>query len=142
MGSFLVDRVISGTLDELWHVAQRGAFLSKEDFDGYLEGLELGHAILISCGRRLKRPIELSNLRGIWPDCRPPRSFGYIVAADALSRRIMSAFRERSLNNRKSPQDASGSIGDRIGPSDHRGSFFLKGQEVRALLSVLDSRGH
>ena len=141
VGSFRVDSIFSGTLEELWFLAERGAYLSKEDFDDYFEGVGFGHAIVVSCGQRLTNPIKLSNLRDIWPGCNPPRSFGYIVPADAFSRRIMSAFRERLFNEGKPSEDVKPISIDTNIPLDHKGLFLLKGEEVRALISLLGSEG-
>ena len=137
VGSFRVDRIFSGTPEELWLVAQGGANISRQDFDCYFAGTEVGHAIIVSCCQRLPRPISLSHLRVIWPGCKPPRSFGYLVAADAYSRRIMSTVRNRLFSDGSQSVESNRSHIDRNGLRDQRGGFLLKGDDVRALVSLL-----
>ena len=138
IGSFRVDNVCSGDPEELWVIAQRGAHISKPDFDKYFAGAKVGHAIIVSCGKRFSKPINLSNLRVVWPGCKPPRSFGYLVAVDADSQRIMSVFKERwskGIGYLEEPRKKQQGSSNRL--PNHRGSFLLKGVEVRALASLL-----
>ena len=141
VGSFRVDKIFSGTPAELWLVAQRGAYVSRQDFDSYFTDVEFGHAIVVSCGQRLPTPIKLSHLRVIWPGCRPPRSFRYLVAADACTRRIISTFRNRLLKERTPSEPPTNNHVDGKGLQDLRGSFLLKWEEVRALVSILGADG-
>ena len=141
IGSFRVDSIFSGTPEELWLMAQHKACISREDFDNYFAGINVGHAIVISCGQQLQRPIGLSHLRVIWPGCKPPRSFGYLVTADAYSQRIMSIFKDRLFSHGTPLEESHGIDIDTNGFQDHRGSFLLKGDEVRALVSLLGTEG-
>ena len=136
VGSFRVDRILSGTPEELWLVAQRGAYISKQDFDNYFAGVEVGHIILVSCGQRLPTPIKLSLLRVIWPGCKPPRSFGYLITADTYSRRIMSNFRAHLFNAGGPPEECNENNIYGNGLKDRKGSFLLSRDEVRALASL------
>ena len=137
VGSFRVDSIFSGTPEEVWLIAQHGADISKQDFDCYFAGVEVGHAIMVSCCQRLPKPISLSHLRVIWPGCQPPRSFGYLVAADSYSQRIMSTVRNRLFSDESRSEESTGIHVDRNGLRDHRGAFLLKSNDVRALVSLL-----
>ena len=139
VGSFRVDRVFSGTPDELWLVAQRAAYISRQDFDSYFAGVDFGHGIEVSCGRRLPRPIGLAQLRAIWPECKPPRSFGYLVAADAYAQRTMSSLRHRLFGDAYPIEEAGRGHVGRKGLLERKGSFQLKWDEVRALASLWGS---
>ena len=141
VGSFRVERILSGPPEEIWLVAQRRAYISREEFDCYFAGVEVGHAILVSCGQRLLKPISLSNLRLIWPGCKPPRSFGYLVAADTYTQRMMATVRSRWFSVGGPLEESNRNHGDRNGLRDHRGAFLLKGDEVRALVSLLAAEG-
>ena len=137
VGSFRVDRIISGTPEKLWLLARCGVCVSRQDFDSYFAGVDIGHAILVSCGQRLPKPIKLSQLRVIWPGCNPPRSFGYLVAADAYSQRIMSTVRSRLFSDESESEKSNRNHVGRNGVRDHRGAFMLKEDRVRALVSLL-----
>ena len=142
VGLFRVDRIFFGTPEELWPVAQRGVYISRQDFDSYFARAEYGHAIAVSCAQRLPKPIRLSHLRVIWPGCKPPRSFGYLVAADAYSRRIMSNFRARSFNDKVLLEESNQNHIDSNCLQDRKGSFLLKWYQVRALVSLLRAEGY
>ncbi|MXX92969.1 MAG: ASCH domain-containing protein [Chloroflexi bacterium] len=137
VGSFRVDRVFSTTPEELWVEAEAHAEISKRDFDDYFAGVGIGHGIIVSCGKRFQKPIKLSQLRLVWPGWKPPRSFGYLVATDAYSLRLMSAFRHRMINDGQQTgmsidvRDESDSL------RDQRGAFHLKSHELKALISLL-----
>ena len=137
VGLFRVDGILTATPDELWLAARCGAGISRHDFDYYLGDAEFGHAMSISCARPLPNPVKLSQLRAIWPECKPPRSFGYLVAADAQSRRLMSTFRNRFLDVGSSLEEPGKMANDMNAAKVHRGSFFLKRDEVRALAALL-----
>lgn len=137
VGLFRVDEICSRPTEELWALAQNRACISRQDFDSYFAGADLGHAIVVSCGQRLSKPIKLSQLRDIWPGCRPPRSFGYLVAADQYSRRLMATFRDQSFSQMSQFDESNKIHNVRNGVHDHKGLFMLKWDDVRALASLL-----
>ena len=141
VGSFRVDEILTGTPEELWLVAEGAAYISRGNFDSYFADAEFGHAIKVSCAQRLPSPIKLSHLRVIWPGCNPPRSFGYLVGADAHSRRIMSNFRARSFNDCGSAKESTGNHIGRNSLNSRKGSFLLRREEVRALASLFTAGG-
>lgn len=141
VGSFRIDEVLSGTPDEIWRVAEGEALLSKGDFDKYFAGVEFSHAIVVSCGKRLPTPIQLSDLRTIWPGLKPPRSFGYLVATDARSQRLMSAFKDSLLNEGSLPEEPPIDHGSSYGSQDRQGSFQLGVDQMRTLVSLLKADG-
>ncbi len=137
VGSFRVDRVLSGTPEELWIEAKRRAKISKQDYDEYFSGVGIGHGIVVSCGRRLPSPIKLSQLRVVWPTWKPPRSFGYLVATDAYSLRIMSVLLDRMFNDSNQPRSSFKGRDNSNTAQDRRGAFQLKYDELKALISLL-----
>ena len=137
VGTFTVEKIVSGTPDEIWLVAQDGVYISRREFDCYFAGAKVGHAIVVSYGHRLPKPISLSRLRVIWPKCRPPRSFGYLVAADTYTQRIMSTFRNRLSGDGFPSEESNRNHVDRNGLRYPRGAFLLKGEELRILVSLL-----
>lgn len=141
VGSFRVDEILTGTLEGLWLMAQGDAYISRENFDSYFADAELGHALKVSCAQRLPNPIELSRLRVIWPGCNPPRSFGYLIGADAHSRRIMSNFRARSFNKCGPTKESKCNYIDSSSLKNRKGSFLLRREEVRALASLFRAGG-
>ena len=140
IGSFRVDKILSGTPEELWLSAEHGGLISKEYFDNYFAEVAFGHALVVSGGQRLPVPIKLSDLRTIWPGCRPPRSFGYFVPVDAYSRRVVATLSDGLPEN----GPLEGLSKDHIDTKDakrRRGAFRLRRDEVRALVSVLGAEG-
>ena len=140
IGSFRVDRILSGTPEELWPVAQHGGHISRQDFDDYFADVGFGHAIVVSHGQRLPVPIKLSYLRAIWPGCKPPRSFGYFVPVDAYSRRIVSTLRDALPDDTPLGEPGKEHI-DRKDVKRHRGAFLLRRDQVRVLVSMLEIEG-
>ena len=136
IGLFRVDEICSRPTEELWALSQNRAYMSRQDFDSYFAGTDFGHAIVVSCGQRLPKPLKLSQLRDIWPGCRPPRSFGYLVAADPYSERIMSTFRDQSFSQRSQFDGSNRNHNCKNGVHDHKGLFLLKWDDVRALTSL------
>ena len=142
VGLFRIDRIFSGTPEEIWLEGQCGAGISRHDFDDYLADAEYGHAMAISCVYPFPNPVNLSQLRKIWPGCKPPRSFGYLVAADAHSRRFMANFRERLFKGMVAIDEPSKSRQQREGTKDRRGSFLLRWDDIRALVPLLRAEGY
>ena len=142
VGFFGVGKIFSGTPEELWSAARGGACISKQDFDSYFAGADFGHAIGVASAYRFDSPIELSHLRLIWPGCRPPRSFGYLVAADAYSCRIMSKIWSRLFGDTELVQECSQNYEECNGLENRKGSYILRWDQVRALVSLLRTDAH
>ena len=141
VGLLRIGGIFSGSPEELWETVHSGAYISKQDFDSYFAGVKYGHAIAVSCAYRFDSPIQLSHLRVIWPGCRPPRSFGYLVAADAYSRRIMSKFWSRLFVEDELGEEHGQNNEDSNRLQDRKGSYTLKWEQVRTLVSLLRSGG-
>lgn len=137
VGTFRVDRIFSGTPEELWLAAKGRAYLSRRDFEEYFAGVGFGHGIALSEGQRLAKPIKLSELRGIWPGCRPPRSFGYLVVADESSRRLMYTIRSYLFRDAGETGEVEDHCMGKTSPVERRGAFILRRQDMKSLLSLL-----
>ena len=77
-GQFIVQRVLSLGVDDLWDVVRERAGVTQEEFEEYYKGAVLGYAIFIAESSRLPRPIGLATLRRIWGGFEPPQSFAYL----------------------------------------------------------------
>jgi len=141
VGIFRVGKIFSGNLDDLWKIARDGACISKLDFDEYFDGVAIGHAMAVSCAQRFRYPIKLSQIRVLWPEHVPPRSFGYIVAADVRARRMIATIKHRLFKEPDSKQlRYSDSATSDIAVIKSR-PLLLKSDQIRTLLSVIKSDG-
>jgi len=78
VGEFIVQRVLSSSVDDLWDIVRDCAGITQEHFEEYYSGTDLGCAIFVAESKRLPRPIELDDLRRIWSGFRPPQSYAYL----------------------------------------------------------------
>ncbi len=62
--------------DEIWETFADRACIARKDFDSYFDGVERGYAIELKHARRLRRALELSELRDRF-NFEPPQSFLY-----------------------------------------------------------------
>ena len=93
LGLFRVDNLITEYVGPLWNLAKTSAALSRREFDEYLHGLSIGHAICIAETSALVRPIPLADLRTIWPGFHPPQSFRYLMSSDPMAASLMNLAR-------------------------------------------------
>lgn len=61
---------------EIWKAFGDRACIARRDFDAYFDGVEKAFAIELRCGRPLRRPLSLSELRDRF-SFEPPQSFLY-----------------------------------------------------------------
>lgn len=64
---------------EIWKGFSERACITRKDFDSYFDGVEHGYAIELKRGRRLRRALELSELRDRF-NFEPPQSFLYVTS--------------------------------------------------------------
>ncbi|WP_394654014.1 helix-turn-helix domain-containing protein [uncultured Sphingomonas sp.] len=62
--------------EEIWETFAERACIARKDFDSYFDGVERGYAIELKRARRLRRALELSELRDRF-NFEPPQSFLY-----------------------------------------------------------------
>ncbi len=62
--------------EEIWKTFAERACIARKDFDSYFYGVEHGYAIELKRARRLRRALELSELRDRF-NFEPPQSFLY-----------------------------------------------------------------
>lgn len=80
-GRFCVERVVEAPLEDLWAYVKDDAGISKEEFDDYFEGANIGHGIFLSAPTSIRRPIGLDELRKLWSGFHPPQNFRYLDTA-------------------------------------------------------------
>ncbi len=78
VGFFTVKKVVRLPLPTLWSLARGNAELTKEEFLSYFDGLTEGAGILVRKAVRFSRPIDLAELRTLWPGFQPPQGFRYL----------------------------------------------------------------
>ena len=71
-GGFWVDDIVHAPVDELWTEVSEKAGISKNDYDKYFDGSELG------CGLFVKDVINLNITRENINSFTPPQSFCYL----------------------------------------------------------------
>jgi predicted transcriptional regulator len=62
--------------EDIWKTFSKRACIARKDFDSYFYGVEHGYAIELKSAKRLRRPLELGELRDRF-NFEPPQSFLY-----------------------------------------------------------------
>ena len=75
IGEFTLSSILSSEPERLWASTKRYAGISKEYFDLYFQGREIGHAIEVGRTKRYSAPKSLQEMFSL---DRPPQSFQYI----------------------------------------------------------------
>jgi predicted transcriptional regulator len=81
-GAFKVDQVIAKSPEDLWEMVYHRAGVTREKYDEYYAGKEIGVAIFFSKVWNLPKPIGLHELQKKWPRFRPPQTHIYIKNGD------------------------------------------------------------
>lgn len=92
----IVDRVVAASPYRLWRCYATRIAISRSDFDAYLDGVDLGYAILFKEVRRLKSALRLSDIKDHSSNFHPPQFFTRLAIDDpelALFRSALSASR-------------------------------------------------
>lgn len=79
LGTFQIDGIVVDRVNRLWHTVRQKAGITREQFDDYYDGTDIGCGIFLKSIRRYSCPIELDHLRTIWMDFHPPQSFLYLT---------------------------------------------------------------
>lgn len=75
VGEIEVENILSENLRSLWNHTKSSAGISKECFNNYFAGKDLGYAIKIKAYHPYERPIALQEK---YPGITPPQSFCYV----------------------------------------------------------------
>lgn len=101
VGEFVVQRVLSSSVDDLWDIVRDCAGITQEHFEEYYSGTDLGYAIFVAESTRLPSPIELDDLRRIWRGFRPPQCYAYLshnelslIEGDPGSNRVVASAKQ------------------------------------------------
>jgi predicted transcriptional regulator len=86
VGAFEIGGVESGTPSSIWEKYGAKTGISRPEFDDYFDGRNKAHAIKIRKAWRLASAVELSNLRDIDANFRPPQSYLYLEGTDLVNR--------------------------------------------------------
>jgi predicted transcriptional regulator len=78
MGAFKVDKVVAESPRDLWNIVKYRAAVTREEYNQYYAGKDIGIAIFFSKVWNLPDPIKLHELQRNWPGFRPPRAHIYI----------------------------------------------------------------
>lgn len=77
-GIATVSGITSATPSELWRSSRTETALKRNEFDEYLEGVSMAHAIHLKNVRTLKTPMSLDRLRANLPGFNPPQGYLYL----------------------------------------------------------------
>jgi predicted transcriptional regulator len=78
VGAFWVDRVVTGTPEELWPIVEEAAGLTRSEFEAYYAGTTKGVGIFVRESWSAEKPFELDEFRRNCPEFRPPQSYRYL----------------------------------------------------------------
>ncbi|MDH3890265.1 MAG: ASCH domain-containing protein [candidate division Zixibacteria bacterium] len=87
-----VEAIISAPVEKLWTIVSEHAGVTREEFDAYFEGSDLGVAVFLSDATEFRKKPQLSVLRKHL-GFMPPQSFRYVSASESryIGRRASSA---------------------------------------------------
>lgn len=78
VGSFVVDKFHMASPQTIWRKIGSLSCVEKNKFDVYYAGCSEAFAIGIQNAVRLRRKIDLSELKAKWQGFSPPQSFRYV----------------------------------------------------------------
>lgn len=78
VGAFVVERVVEGKPATIWRKWGKKTGLSRDEFDGYFDGVENGFGMVVSSVWRLPAPVQLAALRKRKTGFRPPQAYHYL----------------------------------------------------------------
>ena len=91
IGTFEVDRVVSGCPDSLWEEVSEQAGLSREEYDAYFDGAEEAVAIFVRSPDKAGTPYSLDAIRRECPSFQPPQAFRYVGSMGAWAAEMLTA---------------------------------------------------
>jgi predicted transcriptional regulator len=98
VGFLEIKKITEASPGVIWPEISRQAGISKQNFDEYYQGADKAFALYLRHARLLPRPIDLSHLRRLWQNFRPPQSFGYLSCHEFNSIQMASnQLRRREL---------------------------------------------
>lgn len=77
-GRFRVVEIVEDSPASLWKEVRNLAGISRRQFNDYYRGAPKAYGIFFSCVRRFRPPVELSQLRKLWPAFHPPQCYRYL----------------------------------------------------------------
>lgn len=81
VGSFTIDRIETGSPDEIWASFGKVGVIGEEDFFAYYGDSGSAVAIVVSDAERFDVPVPLDSMQ---PRPAVPQSFAYLPAVDLL----------------------------------------------------------
>ena len=78
IGIGVVDEVVSDHPQSLWRSVRHNAGVTLQEFKNYFEDSSTGVGIHLKEINRLTRPLNLSQLREVWPKFHPPQGYHYL----------------------------------------------------------------
>lgn len=78
IGLFTVEQVVESQLEPLWRRTRTIAAVTRDEFNSYFVGLEMGVGIWVGSVKSFRTPIPLWTLRQLWPGFHPPQGFRYL----------------------------------------------------------------
>lgn len=78
IGIGIVDDVTSGNPLSFWPSVKQNAGVTLQEFKNYYEDSSVAVGIHLKEISRLPRPLNLSQLREVWPKFHPPQGYHYL----------------------------------------------------------------
>lgn len=89
VGGFRVDEVLVERPHKLWPKVRFRSGITREEFEAYYSGAQVGYGILFSKVWRLQNPLSLHDLRALWPDFHPPQNYCYLVPGKSGAQSVL-----------------------------------------------------
>ena len=111
-GGFRVERVWTGSPEDIWVEISEMAGVEKGDFDAYYNGRKIAYALEIADVWEYTRPIGLSSLRESFHDFVVPQSWRYLkpheldLLMSSSLRHLHGGARQPSSSGRMAPDRA------------------------------------
>lgn len=105
VGGFRVDRVLAERPHKLWPKVQFQSGITREEFELYYSGAQVGYGIMFSEVWRLPNPLSLYHLRALWPDFHPPQSYCYLVPGKSGAQSVLEWVAKSLAGDHNSDED-------------------------------------
>ena len=80
VGAFRASSVQVHSTEQLWAQVRQSAGITREEFETYYNGFQIGVGIFFDDVMPLECPVGLDHVRDVWPGFHPPQGYLYVKA--------------------------------------------------------------
>ena len=81
-GICVIDNIISKSPESLWNQVKDEIGITKSEYEAYYHDCRIAHGIVLKDVELFDKPIQLSELRRIFPNFNPPQPYCYFNIDD------------------------------------------------------------